>query len=257
MEHPTSQKQTAATPHLNRREEFEAALKNYRVSPDGLAVLQETRFTVIVGPTAVGRNTLINEMLKTGHYYFIISDTTRPPRQNHGVWEQDGVEYFFRKEDDMLEEIKAGLFLEAEIIHKQQVSGISIREIQKAHDADKIAITDVDIEGGINVALLKPDASVIYLVPPSFDEWLKRLHGRTVVTKDELRNRLEGAIKTFRLALENEQHFTFIVNHDKSESVGVLDELVRLGKHHGADEQAARELVRKLWEETEAYLKQL
>jgi len=257
MKQPTPPKSVVTTPRLTKKDEFEAALADYHVSAAGQAILKETPFVVIVGPTSGGRNTVINLMLKTGHYYFIVSDTTRPPRQNNGVWEQEGVQYFFRKEADMLKDIQQGLFLEAEIIHSQQVSGVSIREIKKAHDAGKIAITDVEIEGGINVATLKPDATAIYLVPPSFKEWLRRIHGRTAVTKEELRNRLEGAIKGFRLALANPQCFTFVVNVDKDETANIIDGVARLGKNHDAAQEEARQLVRTIWDQAEAYLNQM
>ena len=256
MVQPTVKPVPGSAPHLTRRDEFEAALEDYKVSAEGRKILKDTPLMVMVAPTSTGRNTLINELLKTGNYYFIVSDTTRPPRQNNGVWEEDGREYFFRGEDDMLEDIKAGMFLEAEVIHKQQVSGISIREIEKAREAGKVAITDVEILGGIAVADLKPDAWVIYLVPPSFEEWLNRINGRTVVSKGELRNRLEGAIKGFRLALENDC-FTFIVNYDKAETVKLIEEVTRTGAHHQADEQEVRELVRTLWKQTEEFLAQL
>ena len=256
MVQPTAKPVPGSAPHLTRRDEFEAALENYKVSAEGRKILQKTPLMVMVAPTSTGRNTLINELLKTGNYYFIVSDTTRPPRQNNGVWEEDGREYFFRSEDDMLDDIKAGMFLEAEVIHKQQVSGISIREIEKAREAGKVAITDVEILGGIAVADLKPDAWVIYLVPPSFDEWLNRINGRTPLTKGELRNRLEGAIKGFKLALESDC-FTFIVNHDKSETVKVIEQITRTGTHHKSDEKEVRELVRTLWEQTQEFLDQL
>lgn len=247
---------TDTAPRLARRAEFEALLKDYHISDEGLKVLQATPFVVMVAPTSTGRNTVIKELLKTGNYHFIVSDTTRPPRQNDGVWEQDGVEYFFRQEDDMLADLKAGLFVEAEVIHSQQVSGISIREIKKAHDEGKIAITDVEILGGIAVSELKPDVCVIYLVPPSFDEWLRRIHGRTPVSKAELRNRLEGAMKGFRLALEHD-NFVFIISNKLEDTARLVDEVARLGIHHKADEQKTRELVRTLYKQTEEYLKQL
>jgi guanylate kinase len=243
-------------PRLTRRAEFEALLKNYRISDEGLKVLHDTPFVALVAPTSTGRNTVIKELVKTGNYHFIVSDTTRPPRQNDGVWEQEGVEYFFREENDMLADLKAGLFIEAEIIHNQQVSGVSIREVKKAQDQGKIAVTDVEILGGIELSELKSDVCVIYLIPPSFEEWLRRIHARTHVSNAELRNRLEGAMKGFRLALEHE-HFIFIVSRQVPETTKLVDEVARLGIHHKADEAHARELVRTLYDQTEAYLKQL
>lgn len=256
MEQPKPTLQAGNAPRLIRRAEFEALLKNYRISDKGRQILSDTPFVAMVAPTSTGRNTIIKELVKTGHYHFIVSDTTRPPRQNDGVWEQDGVEYFFRKEDDMLADLQAGLFIEAEIIHSQQVSGISIREVKQAQDEGKVAITDVEILGGIAMAELKPDACLIYLVPPSFQEWLRRIHGRTPVSNTELRNRLKGAMKGFRLALTQER-FVFIISRQVEETARIVDEVARLGIHHQADEAEACELVRTLYIQTEEYLKQL
>ncbi|HKU18998.1 MAG TPA: hypothetical protein VJP80_07070 [Candidatus Saccharimonadales bacterium] len=244
---------TTSTPHLVCRKEFEDALAHYQISDEGQRVLNETPFTVMVAATSTGRNTIIAELVKTGNYYFIVSDTTRPPRYNNGMLEQHGREYFFRSEADMLADIKAGGFVEAEIIHSQQVSGMSIREIKKAREQGKIAITDVEILGGIAVGNLKPDATVMYLVPPSFDEWLKRIHGRTPVTPGELKNRLEGAVKGFKLALANE-HFIFVVNDQLKDAVRQVDAIARLHQRHPDEESAAHLLVRTLLEQTEAYL---
>jgi guanylate kinase len=250
--------QTAApAPKLTRRTEFEEALKDYKISEEGQKILRETPLTVLIAPTSTGRNTLIKELLGTGSYYFIISDTTRPPRQNDGVWEHNGVEYFFRKEDEMLEDIKAGMFLEAEVIHNQQVSGISIREIKKARDQGKVAITDVEILGGVTVADNKPDATVIYLVPPSFEEWLRRIHGRSPIGKEELRNRMEGAIRSFRLALKHTDKFIFIVNVEKEYTVKVIEKIEQTGDRNKTAEKDAQELTRTLWKQTEEYLKTL
>lgn len=256
MEQPALKQSAGTAPKLTRRDEFEAALKDYRVSEEGHKILRDTPLMVMTGPTSTGRNTLINELVKTGHYHFIISDTTRPPRQNNGVWEEDGREYFFRSEDDMLQEIKDGMFVEAEVIHKQQVSGISIREIKKAQDQGKIAVTDVEILGGRAVADLKPDAWVICLLPPSFEEWLRRINGRTRVGKEELRNRMETALKIYQLTLDDDR-FTFVVNVEKEDTVKAIEAMIRKGEHHDAGQVAARELVHVLWRQTEEYLTQL
>jgi len=256
MEQSALKQAAGTTPRLTRREEFEAALKDYQVSDEGLKILRSTPFMVMVAPTSTGRNTLINELLKTGKYYFIVSDTTRPPRQNNGVWEQDGHEYYFRSEDEMLRDIQAGMFVEAEVIHRQQVSGVSIREIQKAHDQGKVAITDVDILGGINVAKLKPDAWVICLLPPSFEEWQRRIHGRTRVTTEELRNRLETAIKIFETTLQDNR-FIFLINTEKEQTVQMIEKMLSSGERHSADEEAARQLALRLSQQTEEYLKTL
>lgn len=242
------------TPHLARRTDFEIALKDYRISHDGERILGETPYVSMVGLTAVGRNTIIKELLKTGNYYFLISDTTRPPRYNEGVLEQNGVEYFFRTEEEMLAEIKDGSFVEAEIIHSQQVSGTSIREVKKAHDSGKIAIADQDIEGGCHMASLKPDSVRILLLPPSFDEWLRRINKRTPLGPTELHRRLQQATKVIGMALSTGA-FTFVINDVLSEAVREVDDLARLGVHHNSSESHAHGLAQKIYNETCEFLR--
>lgn len=242
------------TPHLENREEFEAILKDYRISDDARQILEQTPFVLMVAPSASGRNTIINELLKTGRYYFIVSDTTRPPRINNGVLEQNGVEYFFRDENDMLGDIKAGRFLEAEVIHRQQVSGISMREIEKALHMGKIAIADVDIGGGLNIAKTDPSAIIIFILPPSFKEWLRRMTSRSNPSELEIRRRIETAVIHFKTVLKNDR-FIPVINDNLTEAVENVDTIVKL---HGVDAETqakTHHLVQELLAGAEEYLK--
>lgn len=241
------------TPHLLRRPEFEAVLKNYHMNPQAASVLQSTPLITLTAPTSTGRNTIIRELVRTDKYYFIVSDTTRPPRYNDGVFEKNGVEYFFRTETEMLEEIKNGDFIEAELIHNQQVSGQSVREIKHAHDQGKIAVSDVDIIGAINTVATKPDTISILLLPPSFHEWLSRIQKRTAVTPLELYRRLQTATKVFKVALQQD-FFVFVVNDNLHQTVTAVDEIARLGIHHRSAEKQSRELAQSLYNQTAAYL---
>lgn len=243
------------TPQLTRRNEFEALLHDYHMSQRALGVLAKTPLVTLLGPSGTGRNTIIRELVKTGYYHFIVSDTTRPPRYNDGVLEQNGVEYFFRTEDEMLEDIRAGEFVEAEVIHGQQVSGTSIREIERANKENKITIADLDLLGAITMAHLKPDAISIVLLPPSFEEWLRRMQNRTSVTDAELRNRLETAVKILTTVLQ-EEFFIFVINDDLQTTVQTIDEIARLQTSASAAQQHARELAQQLLHHTQAYLAQ-
>ncbi|HVI68865.1 MAG TPA: hypothetical protein VM581_00225 [Magnetospirillaceae bacterium] len=244
---------TSPTQHLERRPEFEAALHDYKPSPDTIATLAQTTLVTLTAPSATGRNSIIDELIKTGRYHFIISDTTRQPRMNKGIWEQSGREYFFRTEDEILNELNEGAFIEAEIIHNQQVSGISAREIERARSAQKIAITDVDIEGGINIARLKPDTISICMLPPSFEAWIARMRGRSDFTPTELHRRLQQATKIFRMALSH-SHFIFVINDNFQAAVQAVDDIARKGVHHAEDELSAHRLAEELYHDTVQYL---
>ena len=241
-----------ATPHLARKAEFQAALEKYEMNPAAKVLLASTPMVILNGPSGAGRNTVIRELVRTGHYHFLVSDTTRPPRSNDGVLEQNGVEYFFRSEAEMLEELRRGEFIEAELIHEQQVSGQSIRELQKAHDEDKIVLTEIEILGVLETLRLKPDAIAILLLPPSFDEWLRRVQKRSRLHTDELCRRLRTAIKILTTALEHDV-FICVINDDVAKATEAIDEIAR-GVHHRDDEQRAKQLAKELLVATEDYL---
>jgi guanylate kinase len=241
-------------PHLELRAEFEEALKNYRMNPAAKETLQKTPLVILNGPFATGRNTIIRQLVETGNYYFIVSDTTRPQRYNDGVLETNGVEYFFRTEAEMLSDVRRGEFLEAELIHNQQVSGQSIRELKKAHDQGKIAVSEIEILGVLETLRIKPDTVAILLLPPSFEEWLRRAQQRTVMSPQEQYNRLQTAVRIFKTALERDV-FIFVVNDAVEQTVKTIDEIARLGVHHADTEKRSRDLAKKLLEQTQEYLK--
>jgi guanylate kinase len=211
--------------NLKYYQDFKQVLANYHMSERARQALEGLQLVLLVAATSTGRNTVINELVSNYGYYFIVSDTTRPPQFRDGKMEENGVQYFFRSEEDMLADLKAGEFFEAELIHEQQVSGISIRELEKAKNLNKIAITDVDI-GGINNAIkAKPDIKTIFLLPPSFEEWQNRLSGRGRMTEHEIRNRLRTAEKIFAEGLHN-KNFNFVIAEDVAHSAAVINDIV-------------------------------
>src|SRR4051812_6100284 len=113
-------------PVLHQREVFEEILKHYQVSDHAKQVLSGTPFVVLSSVAGGGRNTIIQYLVEQYDYGFIVSDTTRPPKVRDGKMEQHGVNYYFRNEDELLVDLRNGEFVEAELIHNQQVSGTSI-----------------------------------------------------------------------------------------------------------------------------------
>lgn len=234
-------------------DEFKRALADYRLSESARRILKDLRLVLMVGPTSSGRNTIIRELVKTGAYHYIVSDTTREPRTNDGVPEQNGREYWFRSEAEMLREIRDGDFLEAAVIHNQQVSGTSIRELESALKADRIAINEVEIVGADNIYRAKPDTVIIFSVPPGFDKWIERLRGRGKLPEDEIRRRLETACLEFDAALIHD-YYRFIINDDIDETVAEVDSIARLDHHDAGKEAVARQLVKQLYQQTRDYL---
>jgi len=237
---------------LNHLKEFQEILKQYQVSDAGKRLLAEVQLVLLAAPTSSGRNTIILELLKTGRYHYVVSDTTRQPRINDGQLEQSGEQYWFRKEEDILTDLRQGKFLEAAIIHNQQVSAISLREVEAARDEQKSAVTDIEMAGVETIVAAKPDTIVIFVVPPSFEEWQQRIFGRGTMDVDEYKRRLTSSLQEFQHALA-EPYYHFVINDNLQHAVDQIDHIVTKGGE--SKEAANRAIVEKICLDTEHYLK--
>ena len=211
---------------LKHHQEFQEVLQNYQISDRGKKTLEGLGLVLMVAPTSTGRNTVIHYLIDNLNYYFIVSDTTRPPQVRDGEKEENGVHYFFRSEEEILADLKAGEFLEAALIHGQQVSGISIRELEIAKNQNKIGITDIEIIGADNIMKAYPQAKAVFLVPPSFEEWQKRIVGRGFMNDQEMKNRLLSASKEFAAALQHD-YYHFVVAEDVKQSAMIVDAIAK------------------------------
>lgn len=163
---------------------------------------------IISGPSGCGKSTLLKEVYKEiDDYYFSISTTTRAPR----VGEKDGVDYFFVKKEEFLEDIQAGYFLEWAEVHGNYY-GTSLKPIQKALSEGKLVIFDIDVQGHEIVRKKLNDITTsVFITTPSLSELKNRLTSRNTDTQIIIDNRVENAkheIKYFQ------KYDYFIVNDD-------------------------------------------
>lgn len=238
---------------LENIDAFRQALRHYKVSPHAQKVLNESRLVVLSGLAGGGRNTTINYLVEHYDYFFLVSDTTRPPKLRSGRMEEHGRHYYFRTEADMLQDIKNGEFIEAEIIHNQQVSGTSIRELTRANATHKIAIHDFEYGGAHNVAQAKPDAYVIGLLPPDYTEWLRRFRDREIIDKQEFTNRLQTGRAVLRNMLE-QTYFKFVINNTIEQCAADVRAIVEAGLYDDAHHQAGRQVAHDILFEVERIL---
>ena len=215
---------------LNNLSKFEKILSNYNPKIEVIDLLNRMTLVLLVAPAAAGRNTLIRNLMLTGKYHFIVSDTTRKPRLNNGVPEVNGREYWFCSEDLFLDNLRRGDYLAPAIIHHEQVSGMSINELQKAFRHGKIAITDIDIQGCDNLQNYASTPHNVFILPPSFEEWMRRLDGRGSIDPIEKQHRLESAVKEISGALER-PYFKFVINWDVRKTSEQIHEYVASGKY--------------------------
>ncbi len=240
-------------PSLTLLTEFEKVLRTYEPSSRTLEILKETPLVILVGPTAAGRNTLINLLLETNRYHYIVSDTTRPPRENNGKMEKNGHEYWFKSEQEFLEGLKSGKYLEAAIIHNQQVSGISVDELEAALNTGKIAFDEIEVVGAEKIQSYKPQTLSVFLLPPSFEVWMQRLKGRGDMSEEEFMRRLQSSLNEISAALAAD-FYQFVINHEIHEAAVLVDELARGRRLDEVEQAAGRSHAEQLAIDVQLYL---
>jgi len=201
----------------------------YTISPAAVELVRKTPVTLLVGVSGAGKDTIKHELLKTGNYHHIVSHTTRALRENGGVMEQDGVEYHFISKEKAAEMLQNGEFVEAKK-YGDNVYGTSVAEIQKAFDEGKIAITDIEVQGVAEYKAISGSVIAIFILPPSYEEWQRRLHaryGEKGVDPVDIAKRMQTAIAELEEALDK-PYYHFVVNEKLDEAVRAVDSIA----HH-------------------------
>ncbi|MGB4761743.1 MAG: hypothetical protein WBP12_00100 [Candidatus Saccharimonas sp.] len=200
--------------------DIEAQIREYVPNQAGVELLRDTEVVLLVGVTGAGKGTIRQRMLKTGQFHNLVTTVTREPRYNNGVLEQDGVEYHFITQERAVELLTAGEYVEASPVHGR-VYGVTVEEVRKAHDAGKIALSDIDVQGVARYKVLAENVTAIFLVPPSYAEWKRRVKQRYPSEEHFLEdwpNRRASAIEELEKALAA-PYYHFVINDDLDEAV--------------------------------------
>jgi len=179
------------------------------------------RLTVLAGPTAVGKGTVVAYLRE--HYpevWVSVSATTRPPRPG----EVDGEHYHFVDDETFDAMIAADDLLEWAVVHKTARYGTPRQPALEALAAGRLALLEIDLQGARQVREHMPQARFVFLAPPSWDELVRRLVGRGTETEAERERRLETARE--ELAAEREFDAT-VVNSSIRDAAEELVELMR------------------------------
>ena len=165
---------------------------------------------VVVGPSGVGKGTLIKEMnrLHPNAFSFSVSHTTRNPRPG----EVDGVDYVFEKKEDMEKMIAEGKFIEHANVHGH-LYGTSYEGVEKVMKAGKICIIEIDVQGAQQLHDKNFDAKFFFIDPPSAEELRRRLVGRGTEDAKTVEMRLENSKRELSVGQKSE-FFVHVVNDE-------------------------------------------
>ncbi len=159
-----------------------------------------SRLTVLSGPSGVGKSTVVAELNRTCPQIWIsVSVTTRHPRPG----EVDGREYHFVDDKEFDRLVASGALLEWAWFAGNRY-GTPRGPVCERLEAGVSCLLEIDVAGARQVKRAVPDARLVFLAPPSWDELVRRLSGRGTERPEVLARRLAAAREELAAADEFE-----------------------------------------------------
>lgn len=168
------------------------------------------QLVIYSGPSGVGKGTLLAPLLANEPGLILsVSATTRAPREG----EIEGVHYHFITHGEFERMIAHGEMLEY-TQYNGNYYGTPKRTVEQKLDAGYHVVLEIEVDGAMQVRRLCPDALMIFVMPPSFDELRRRLIDRGTESPEQCAGRLAAAVREISCAGQ----YDFIVINDEIET---------------------------------------
>ena len=177
---------------------------------------------VISGPSGAGKTSICNALLaELPNAVWSVSATTRAPRPGDAV----GSSYEFLSPDEFAQREAAGDFLEtAEYVGHSY--GTPRKPVEEALREGKNIVLEIDVQGGVQVAVKIPESVRIFVLPPNMESLRARLEGRKSEAQEQLRNRLAQADGEIATARDSGYYDYFVVNDVLEQTVKQIKQIV-------------------------------
>lgn len=191
---------------------------------------------VLAAPSGAGKTTLARLLVDgSEEFVFSVSATTRPPRAG----EVDGVHYHFVDRTRFERMAASGELLEWAEVHGA-LYGTPGAEVEAAEARGRHVVLDIDVQGARLIRSARPDALLVFVLPPSVEALRARLTGRGTEAPEQVARRFRTALEELR-AVEEFDHV--VVNDDLDGCLGEIRGIVRAERRRAA---RARDLGAKL-----------
>lgn len=168
------------------------------------------RLSVLVGPSGVGKGTVVAYLRQLYPQIALsISATTRRPRPG----EEHGVNYYFLTEEEFDNLLSNNGLLEWAQVFGGKRYGTPRDAVEKFLSEGRPVLLEIDIAGARQVRQAMPDAQLIFLAPPSWEELERRLTGRGTETPEQV----DARLATARVELNAQDECDAIVINDDVE----------------------------------------
>ncbi len=175
---------------------------------------------VYSGASGVGKGTIMKELLeKDKSICLSVSATTREPRPG----EENGVQYFFVSREEFDKMVAEDGFME-HATYCNNSYGTPKKAVEEKLAAGYNVFLEIEVKGALNIIEKYPDCVSIFILPPSFETLEKRLRLRNTETEEQIRNRLETAMREIKLS---EVYDYSVINDDISKAVEDVLAIVR------------------------------
>ncbi len=164
---------------------------------------------VLSGPAGSGKDTVVQYLVE--HHPEVevsVSMTTRDKRPG----EREGVNYYYISTEEFERRIAAGEALEY-TNYCGNYYGTPKSEVDSRIEKGINVILIIEVEGAANIKRLYPDAKLVFVRPPSFEELEKRLRGRKTESEEKIRERLARALEEMEYACD----YDYVIIKDKVE----------------------------------------
>ncbi len=174
---------------------------------------------VLSSPSGGGKTTICEKLLKKHTDFFrSVSATTRKKRKG----EKDGKDYLFLSEDEFKSRIKRKEFVEWAWVHGKRYGTLK-KFVTQAKREGKVALFVLDVQGGMAMKKKYPQSVLIFILPPSMKELKKRLLKRGTEKKEEMKERLETALKE----IEFWSRYDYVViNENLNQTVDLVEKII-------------------------------
>ncbi len=158
---------------------------------------------VVAAPSGAGKSSLVSSLLQVdSHLVVAVSHTTRAPRGQ----EQQGREYHFTDASTFRSMVERGEFLEWAEVHGH-LYGTSREAIEARITGGQDVVLEIDWQGALQIKKLFPNAVLVFILPPSWEELLQRLQRRGEDPPDVIAQRMQNA----RIEVSQARHFDFVI----------------------------------------------
>ena len=171
--------------------------------------MSQGKLFIISGASGVGKSTVLSRVMAArDDLKFSVSATTRAPRPG----EKEGVSYYFVTPEEFRRMIDHEEFLEYDE-HNATLYGTPVAEVEKKLREGSLML-DIEPNGAFNVRAKRPDAKLIFVMPPSMEELEHRLRSRGDTPEEQIRMRLDRAA----WEIEQSKKYDLIVINDQVEA---------------------------------------